>query len=238
MDPFTILAVKTSAQWIGQRFKTLVVERWSRRRAEIFFEAFVIHLQDTENSGRSISELEPLLAEMLDDDAKSEILFEAYRRVCLSASFSLGPRIIAVITARLIKQGRIASPQEERILMVAETFGDNDLMELADYLSSHPLTDYELELGHDTEDSNWIYGNKIGIGPINLGENVGNWCLKLANCGLVTQDIVKQSENYEEDSERHVDQDGTLTTYTWKLVFQTEILELKGIIEGLRLTAL
>lgn len=232
LDSLSILALKEVGKWLAKRFQVSVVERWSRRRAEVFFETFVDRLYIVESTGKSISELEPILAEMFDDKIKSEVLFEAYRKVCLSASSSLGPRIIAVITARLVKQGRIASAEEERMLMVAETFNDRDLIEFSEYLSKHSLKNCEVDLCKDTEDSNW--DNAVTIGPINLGENVGNWCLKLVNCGLATQDIAKHSESYKEDSERHIDQDGTLTTYTWKLVFQAEVLELKTIIEGLR----
>ena len=119
--------------------------------------------------------------------------------------------------------------------MVAEALGDQDLTDMADYLSTHALKNYEVDLGSDTENSNyWGSSQTNRIGPMNLGNEVGNWCLKLANCGLVVQDIEKESENYQEDSERHIDEPGTLTTYTWKLVFQPEILELKNIIEDLR----
>jgi hypothetical protein len=186
-------------------------------------------------SGKPLKEIEPLLTDLLNDELKSEVMFEAYRKVCLSASSSLGPRIIAVVTARLVSEGRTASADEERILMVAEALGDKDLTDFADYLSQHSLNKYEIDLGHDTENSNYRGASQTTrIGPMNLGEEVGNWCVKLVNCGLVVQDIAKESRSYREDSERHIDEPGILTTYTWKLVFQPEILELKSIIEELR----
>jgi hypothetical protein len=235
IDPVTAVAIKTSVSWLVSKFKTSIIEKWSRRRAEAFFETFVERLSSIDSSNLNLKEIGPLLEELLDDEQKSEIMFEAYRTVCLSASASLGPRIIAVITARLIGEERKASPGEERMLMVAESFGDQDLIGLADYLSTHALKNYEVDLGHDTEDSNYFGSSQTSrIGPMNLGEEVGNWCLKLANCGLVVQDIVKESSRYSEDSERHIDEPGTSTTYTWKLVFQSEVLELKKIIEQLR----
>jgi hypothetical protein len=235
IDPVTAVAIKTSVSWLVNKFKTSIIEKWSRRRAEAFFETFVERLSSIDSSNLNLKEIGPLLEELLDDEQKSEIMFEAYRTVCLSASASLGPRIIAVITARLIGEERKASPGEERMLMVAESFGDQDLIGLADYLSTHALKNYEVDLGHDTEDSNYFGSSQTSrIGPMNLGEEVGNWCLKLANCGLVVQDIVKESSRYSEDSERHIDEPGTSTTYTWKLVFQSEVLELKKINEQLR----
>lgn len=235
IDPVTAVAVKTSVSWLAKKFKTSIIEKWSRRRAEAFFETFVERMSSIDASNRPLKEIEPLLEDLLGDEQKSEIMFEAYRKVCLSASVSLGPRIIAVITARLVGEGRKASPDEERMLMVAESLGDQDLIGMTDYLSTHALKNYEVDLGHDTENSNYWGSSQINrIGPMNLGEEVGNWCLKLANCGLVVQDIAKESASYNEDSDRHIDEPGILTTYTWKLVFQPEVLELKNIIEQLR----
>jgi hypothetical protein len=235
IDPVTAVAFKTSISWLANKFKTSIIEKWSRRRAEAFFETFVERLSFIDACNGPLKEIEPLLLELLENEQNSEIMFEAYRTVCLSASASLGPRIIAVITARLIGEGRKALPEEERMLMVAESFGDQDLIDLADYLSTHALKNYEIDLGRDTEDLNyWGSSHTSRIGPMNLGEEVGNWCLKLANCGLVVQDIAKESLKYREDSEHHIDEPGTLPTYTWKLVFQSEVLELKKIIEQLK----
>jgi hypothetical protein len=238
MDPISALAVKTGTSWLAGQFKTHVIEKWSRRRAGAFFQTFTERLAAAEEAGRPLSDLEPLLAELLNDTIKSEILFDAYRKVCLSASASLGPRIIAVIIARLIREGRVASDGEERLLIVAETFGDKDLTDFADYLTQHPLIDNEAKLFDESEE--WLAEQKpFSISSINLSEYVGNWCLKLVNCGLVVQDIVKGVEYYSFDSdgrviERGRDSYGTVTTYTWKLVFRPEVLDLKNIIEGLR----
>jgi hypothetical protein len=30
--------MKAGASWLGSKFKTLVIDRWARRRAEAFFE--------------------------------------------------------------------------------------------------------------------------------------------------------------------------------------------------------
>ena len=150
MDPITALAIKAGASWLGPKFKTLVIDRWARRRAEAFFATFLEELAATDDTGQPLSNMEPMLAEMLIDDIKSQVLFDAYRRVSLSASPSLGPRIIAVLKARLIRQGRAAKPEEERLMMVAETFSDDELLALCTYLGEHTLENYQVKISDDT----------------------------------------------------------------------------------------
>jgi hypothetical protein len=232
MDPVTGIMIKAGASWLGSKFKALVIDRWARRRAEAFFETFVEELAANDDTGRPLSNMEPMLEEILSDNLKSEVLFDAYRRVSLSASPHLGPRIIAVLTARLIAGGKVAAPDEERVMLAAEILNDEDLLSLCTYLCEHPPNkSHEVELFDDTDDSNWR--REIRIGPVNIGEEAGNWCLKLQNTGLVMQDVVTTSRDYDVDSERHIDIPGTLTTYVWMLRFQPEVFELKSIIEGL-----
>lgn len=232
MEPGTGLVIKLTT-WLLSQFKAIVIEKWSRRRAEAFFQTFVERLTEVDNKGKPLSELEPLLSKLIEDDFKSQILFEAYRQVYLSSSASIGPKIIAVMTARLIAENRMASSEEERLLMAAEMLSDMDLIEFSNYLSKYSPVNLEVELLEETEDSNWRKGS-IALGPVNIGEYVGNWCLKMANCGLVVNDLVRKSIDYDVDDDAHVDEPGTLTTYTWKLRFQPEVLDLKGIIDSLR----
>ena len=67
------LAIKTGTSWLAGKFRVSVVEKWSRRRAEAFFQTFVLRLASIENDGRSLKELEPQLAEILDDEVRSEV---------------------------------------------------------------------------------------------------------------------------------------------------------------------
>jgi hypothetical protein len=59
-----------------------------------------------------------------------------------------------------------------------------------------------VKLCEEADDSNWR--RRIRIGPFNISEEVGNWCLKLQNVGLVVQDVVTHSRDYEVDSESHI----------------------------------
>lgn len=234
MDPITGVVVKAGATWLGSKFKSFVIDRWARRRAEAFFETFVAELAANDETGQPLSNMEPLLSQILDDEVKAEVLFDAYRRVSLSASPSIGPRVVAVLTARLVAYNRTAEASEERLLLTAEALSDYDFRALCTFLSEHPPDkNDEVKLFDDTDDSN-AFNREMRIGPVNLGEQVGNWSLKLQSTGLLAQDVVTKVEYYSRDPERHIDEDGTITTYTWMLRFQPEALELKRIVEGLR----
>jgi hypothetical protein len=223
MDPVTGIVVKAGASWLGSKFKALVIDRWARRRAEAFFESFVEELAANNETGQPLSNMEPILSAMLGDELKSDVLFDAYRRVSFSASPFIGPRIIAVLTARLVADNRLAEANEERIMLAAEMLNDHDFASLCTYLSIHPLDKkYDVMLSGIKDSPNWRY--EISIGQANLGEEVGNWCLKLQTIGLVVQDVVT----------RQMDRPGTITSYVRMLRFQPEVLELKSIIEGLR----
>jgi hypothetical protein len=52
MDPVTGVVVKVGASWLGSKFKTLVIDRWVRRRAEAFFETFVEELAANDETGQ------------------------------------------------------------------------------------------------------------------------------------------------------------------------------------------
>lgn len=83
MEPITALAVKAGASWLSAKFKTRVIDRGARRRAEAFCATFVEELASNDNTGQPLSNMEPMLTEMLSDELKSQVLFDAYRRVSL-----------------------------------------------------------------------------------------------------------------------------------------------------------
>jgi hypothetical protein len=127
------------AKTIGKHFGKAVIERWSRHRAERFFEAFAEEAErETESTCRP-SEADAMLTQILNDEGKSEVMFDAYRRVCLARSKRIGPRIIGLLTAELVLQGKMADATEEALFEVAETFSDRDFMEFrkvySEYLS-------------------------------------------------------------------------------------------------------
>ena len=84
---------------VSRSFRTNVIERWSKRRANNFFQQFCREVEIELAGGRS-EELETLLDKMLQDEHSTELLFDAYRRVSLSRSKAIGPRVIGILTAK------------------------------------------------------------------------------------------------------------------------------------------
>lgn len=101
-----------------------VIERWSRQRAVSFYRTLIWHLsQDIPDR----DEVEARLNRAVEDEATSEVIFDAYRAVSLSRSKTLGPRVIAVLTSRIIQRDSpVATGSEEMVFAAAEALSDVD----------------------------------------------------------------------------------------------------------------
>ncbi len=230
MEIISSLLIDTAFE-ILKHVKSSVVEKMSRRRAEVFLSELLRKITEFNKGSLSLKSIETLLNEIIEDEVKAEVLFEAYRKVCLSTSSSLGPKIIAFMTAKLLTERRLATPEEERILLVAEMMNDAEMCSSALFLMKNEGKN-NIEIQKEIEDSNWP--KTIQLSPVNIGRDVGNWCLKLANCGLVSCELTKRMFDYNEDSEIHIDIPGTIIEYSWQLYFEPEVFELTRIINELK----
>ena len=61
---------------------------------------------------------EEMLTKIVEDDELYEQMYETYRSVMLSKSRSIGPRMMALLAARLIIEGRTANEEEEAIFTI------------------------------------------------------------------------------------------------------------------------
>ncbi|HAO80199.1 MAG TPA: hypothetical protein DCQ92_14770, partial [Verrucomicrobia subdivision 3 bacterium] len=104
-----------------EKFTSAVIERWTRFRAEKFFEAFVEVLSEEMKDGIESPDVDKALETLLKDEVKSEVLYDAYRRVCFSTSKTIGPKVIGLLTGYLVFEGRMASEGEERAFQAAES---------------------------------------------------------------------------------------------------------------------
>lgn len=221
---------------MATRFGKSVVERWTRYRAERFFDAFLEALATEAREGVEALQVDRMLDEMFEDDGKSEALFDAYRRVCFSASKDLGPRIIAFLTARLVNEGRIADEGDEQVFRAAELLGDGELLSFFKEYGEHRRKasldkkgkEYSYEGGNlviawneEERDSRWSHSpeREIEVGPLDFGSALGLWAVKLEGCGLVSSRVTQSQQSYREDSERYIDQDGMRTIYRTSIVF-------------------
>ena len=185
---------------------------------------------EIEVTGGDTERVNSMLQEMIEDEIKSEILFDAYRRVSLSRSKRIGPRVIGLITARLVIAGQAASDEEDNMLLASENLTDDELTEFAHFVKEHK--EYASDEKHkdvvfnkngdlqnrwckEQFDSNWPQGTDASLAPLDLGESLGRWAAKLKTYGIIVDDVKERQWAYQEDSERHIDESGTVREVSW-----------------------
>lgn len=226
------------ASSLAKSFASNVIERWTRHRAESFFKEFQNRLLENRLKGDSHVDIAKEIEDILSTDMGSEVVFDAYRRVSLARSKDIGPRIIGLLTAELCIEERIADDFEELIFAVAESLNDREMVEALSIVNhwfdlskngkrrgnlsgSSYIEEDELKyvLDHDVIEEISYVGNenKIDLSADGLYEAFGSGIQKLKNLGVLTTRIQQSTFSYREDSERHIDQDGTAQV-TIKLV--------------------
>jgi len=211
-------------------FRRNVIERWSRRRAEEFFEAFVAAVVSPDIAP---NEIESRLSELIADEEKSEVLFDAYRRVCLSRAKVVGPRAIGLLTGRIIGEGRVASGIEETWFQVFEDLDDMELLAAQDFYAaafskarSGKKTDYylharTLEIEWTVESANFNEEN-VDRSLLNLHEALGPWAAKLERLGLISVRQVETVRDLDTEFDKHITADGKVRMLAHKIVLQRE----------------
>lgn len=222
-----------------------VIERWTRYRAKKFFEAFCESLLD---AGVTDADIGATLDLLLADESKSEIMFEAYRAVCLSRSKDLGPRVIAMITAELVLVKATSTCSDDLIFSAAEELLDSELSDFSDFAISFEkklnngdkdirlIMDGSIEIliKKETIDLNWTQGSTVSVGPMDLAEEVGYWAPKLKQIGLISDDVREKQYRYEEDSERYIDMPGVAREIRWWLTLTKSSLVLAKLVRRAR----
>lgn len=229
------MIVATASTWVAkkvadiakERFKQFVIERWTKHRAEAFFESFSESLLKADEGGIYESKLDEQLDEILKDETKSEVLFDAYRKVAFSASRELGPRIIGILVGMLVAKGQRASESEEKVLLAASELNDSELYSFVKMYreACDGLRAGDKDFSQDGSDIIWNWCSEkedtasprkteIETSPMCPELSFGAWSLKLAKLGFVRASVKMKREEYKEDSERHIDEDGVLTTYS------------------------
>ena len=216
---------------VAERFTGSVIKRWSQHRARRFFEKFAEAIGAQLDSGEDDPNVNDLLDRMLSDDVRTEAMFDAYRRVCLSASRDIGPRIIGLLTGELVVEGRSATPAEESLFMAAETMNDHEFQEFLDFFNEYlakadnPDSDVqrtavglEIDWCKEVIDSGWQRDYEIQTGPLNLVESLGTWAVKMKSLGLLLDTITEKVVDYPEDGERFDPEAKTVRTLKWKIV--------------------
>ncbi len=208
---------------LAAEFGKLVIERWSRARAEKFFTAFLAEIGEELQEGVELPTTVGRLQGILRDDAASEVLFEAYRRVCFARSRDIGPRIIGLLVGQIVAEGRIATYLEEEVFAAAEGMTDDELVGAADFVESSlcrprastswvsgvPDVSVEIEWSKQERDSSWSKTQPVEIGPMQLDECLGGWALRAQALGMVGQSMTDTTKEYSADGV-HIDEDGSI----------------------------
>ncbi len=223
-------------------FKQIIDSR-VRKRHEQFFEAFCKEVQ-LENLGKKSNYVDVLLNAILDDPDRSEVLFDAYRKLSLAKSSFLGPRIIGILTAKISIEERDPEYYEDSFFDVAEALTDKELNKFLSFYEENKLvaekkkkgaqfsSDGALEVkwSDEQQDSSWPNEQNISVGPLNLGE-LGSWGIKLGRLGVIFSDIRERKWDYEEDSERHIDSSGTVREISCWVIIPQDYIGLANLIK-------
>jgi hypothetical protein len=208
-----------------------VVARWSRLRTERFVNTLCDALSAGSNSDGSKSKLGAILDRIGAEDDTSEMLYEAYRRVVLSASKESGPRVIALLTAEILLDKRVATESEELLFAAAEVLTDSEFTDLAEFAFADPGKDptqssgsIKINLWRESIDSNWHRDTRVPLTSPLL--EIGTWALKLRNLGLVYEDVEERVRSYNADPDYHVEEPGVERIISCDLILDGSLRKL------------
>jgi hypothetical protein len=216
--PIVTTIGKPVGTYLAKKFGTAVIERWTKHRAEQFFTGFVEAVGEELRSGTESRAVDAALDALLEDQNRSEVLFDAYRRVCFSTSKNLGPRIIGLLTGEIVNEGRMANSIEDSVFKAAELLSDRELIE---FFKKYGEYRKKAEGVLDTKQEfcmlggcvivRWLEENVFDdglsnrdceIGSFPWEEALGAWALKLHHAGLLntrTQQSIRNLRNYGHD---------------------------------------
>lgn len=209
MDTMTMVvsAGAPVAGYLGSRVLDMAIDKMAATiirpctewRAHAYFKQLSEELLG-EQAGGDPDRIIHLLDEVTKDEASRERVFEYYRCSLLSRSKTVGPRLLALLAAKLVKDNREASPSEEAIAEIAESCTDGELGAFAAYYSS-------LESGTLARHSETVvqqgasftvtlrkerlrprsYEVSAPAGPLSLAVELGRWSAKFEQAGVVQQ---------------------------------------------------
>ncbi|MFP3558569.1 hypothetical protein SB861_49110 [Paraburkholderia sp. SIMBA_049] len=164
-DPITAsLVIAAARDLVTDEIKSTVVDflkekaigRWSEHRARRFLSSFIEEVRRERDVLTTSADLNEMLLDIGKHDKQTSALFDAYRRVALSASKDLGPMIVGLLTANLVLEDREATRSEEQIFGAAEILNDRD------FESFHAWMSYlHSEESYRAAVSEWMSGQNL-----------------------------------------------------------------------------
>ncbi|MUJ26327.1 hypothetical protein [Aliivibrio fischeri] len=228
-------SMSSIASSLAKSFASNVIEKWTRRRAENFFEAFQNEIMEKRQIGDDFVHIEQEIEKIISTEIGSEILFDAYRRVSLSKSKHIGPKIIGLLTAEICLEKRVANEFEEMIFSFAENLNDIEMINSVKVLNGwlDEIENYKIKpsLARNSsvyiQNDNLIYilerhelsgnNNSLDI-DLNIDNLDGLFCVgmnKFKNLGFLKERISQSiyNDDREHDQYSH-DQSHQFTTKT------------------------
>jgi hypothetical protein len=158
-------------------------------RAKTFFEVFCENIKNIDFNNLPSEKLVSKFDKLFSNEDYQEIFYENYRRALFSASKKIGPRILAIITAKLINEEREATEYEERFCLLAEIMNDK-------YFRSFKKDFEEKFLAAASDDANKT--NKLFlhtelVSSLTTGLNSSKkpiYMMTLINFGIVEESII------------------------------------------------
>lgn len=209
------LAEKEAVKVMAKYLKEKVVAKWSDYRAHAFLSTFIEEVRKEQDVRYQSADLNDLLQSVSRSDKQTTALFDAYRRVALSASKKIGPMVIGMLTACIVLEDREATPDEELVFDAAETLNDREFVGLKSWLAHV----YEQNPDARAQSLTGTFGPlnvvaktgplqasgasvqalalRLDEAPFDIAEEVGVFALKLKNWGLLTE-RVRPRENVQE----------------------------------------
>lgn len=219
---------------------TNVISALAQLRAKVFFESLLKALSLNPPGQSGGEETLRKLDELLKSEVGKVVLYDACRRVSLCRSKFFGPRIIAILAARLLQEGRESNAKEDAIYAVAAELSDEDLLSfLAQYEAwkakhvkgntSKPFTvpfdESSIEAGR---------AGSIDFSSINFREHFGTWGRVLSAHGFIESISSLKRIPYEADSEGYVDEDGISDVYSTSIYCSEDCASLAELIHIVR----
>ena len=246
MSGVAVYIGEKALELLASRFKDGVIQRWSVHRSRQFLDALVLAVGEDEMIGSHPDKVNALLDKAMTDEVLSSSLFDAYRRVCLSASRDIGPRIIGYVMGRVLLHEREPTEEEEAIFRAAEHMNDYDLLELAQFVeenraeaeardsSSRKRNEPEMtkqdglrvHCGWEQEEVEGSTSEK-SIGPMNLALDWGAWAGKAEWLGLARQEVTAHTFN---DPGSHYHDGGPTRQTDWWLTIEQPGIEVARLV--------
>jgi hypothetical protein len=192
---------------VGDFLKDTAIARLSTLRADRFLSAFVNEVRKEVDVKTISADLNDLLKVVANNEKRTSALFDAYRRVALSASREIGPQVIGMLVARILVQDRDTTDEEEQIFEAAESMNDRDFDRFFGWMEYAREEPSYVELlaswstgGYGDLQAAIMVRGKMGpdLGFVdldwhmpdatfNLYREVGPFAVKLVNCGLLEE---------------------------------------------------